>query len=150
MTLTLSGRRSSLRPFMDFVMVSEPPSSMKTRAERYYRCGMPLFHSCTVQALVSCASLHSTCANVLTFLSRRGLRNSTTRTVLVLIIMIIFLSSTATIISNLIQDVVQITGLGNPEYNFGPAKLKSNIVSTFTTRISVSHRTQCRFHVFRS
>ncbi|KAK7438453.1 hypothetical protein VKT23_018066 [Stygiomarasmius scandens] len=69
-------------------------------------------------------------------LSRRGLRNSTTRTVLVLIIMIIFLSSTATIVSNLIQDVVQIIGLGNPEYDFGPAKLKSNIASTFTTRIS--------------
>ncbi|THV06895.1 hypothetical protein K435DRAFT_960154 [Dendrothele bispora CBS 962.96] len=67
-------------------------------------------------------------------LFRRGL--SRTRRVLLVILILIFLCSAATAVSNLVQDLVQIRQLGEPDYSPMLAKQKASIVATFSTRIS--------------
>ncbi|THV06848.1 hypothetical protein K435DRAFT_960121 [Dendrothele bispora CBS 962.96] len=64
----------------------------------------------------------------------RGL--SLTRRILIAALTLIFLCSTATIVTDLVKDLIQIKQLGEPDYSPRLAKQKASIVATFSTRMS--------------
>jgi len=108
--------------------------------ERYR---MSFLHSCSIQSLVRYACFWTELHTLIESSSCRGLQSSIARSVLLATIAVIFLCSTTTIVCNLIQDVVQITGLGDPEYNYMPAMQKVKAISTVSARISVSSGPSC-------
>ncbi|KAF5343553.1 hypothetical protein D9758_012958 [Tetrapyrgos nigripes] len=70
-------------------------------------------------------------------LSRRGLRKSIRRQLLILVIAIMFICSTTTAVCNVVGDVVQLRSMA-PALNYDPtmAIQKTQIIAVFTTRIS--------------